>query len=383
VVSKYYDVVIVGAGPAGATLAYYLAQQGIEVIVLEKDMFPRYKCCAGGITRRALNLLGMDISEVVEDTVDSIKFSYKCGKTISFNDNEPFIFTVSRSKLDELLVNHAQMNGAIFSFGKTVTGITRNNSEVVVKTKNAEFRSKVVVGADGVYSIVAKEMGIKRSLQYLLGIQYEIPVSDYQLRQLKNTIHIQFGSIKGGYAWLFPKGNYISVGAGCYLTEAGNIYSKLHEFIECLGIDSITPSKKCSALIPVIKNNITCCGERFLLLGDAAGMADPLTGEGIYSASLSAKMAAHVINNALINGLTEFSAYQHDIDSIILPELKIAHKAAKLLERYPGLAFSILASNKPVWKNIRELLCGYKDYSSLYKKNYVIMRNIAHRMFKN
>ena len=111
---NYYDVIIVGAGPSGATLAYELAKRGIGVIVLEKEIFPRYKCCAGGITHKVLNLLDFDISEAIEETIYDIRFLYKLEKSYLGHYDKPLLYTVTRDAFDNLLVERAQQYGARF-----------------------------------------------------------------------------------------------------------------------------------------------------------------------------------------------------------------------------------------------------------------------------
>lgn len=107
------DVIVVGAGPAGATLAYELAKRGIGVLLLEKEKLPRYKCCAGGITRKAVKLLDFDISEVVEDVVYEISTTSDLRSPYLRQHGQPLIYTVMRDVFDHFLVKKAQQRGAV------------------------------------------------------------------------------------------------------------------------------------------------------------------------------------------------------------------------------------------------------------------------------
>lgn len=364
---NYYDVIIVGAGPSGATLAYELAKQGIDVIVLEKEKFPRYKCCAGGITHKVLNLLDFDISEAIEETIFDIRLVYKLEKSYLGHSDKPLLYTVQRDIFDNLLVERAQQYGAKFLDRQRVIKIEINKGLVEVTTQGETYYSGLIAGADGAYSTVVKELCIKRKIDYIVGIETELRVPDYELEKWGKSVEIDFGRIRGGYAWLFPKHNYLSVGAGCQFSEAKSLKYHYESFIDYLNLGKYAPFRTSSLLIPVIKDKVTCCGERFVLLGDAAGLADPQTGEGIYNAILSAQLCAPAIMNSLTEKRNDLQSYQQSIDQIILPELIISKKAATLSARFPHLVFSLLTRNKRIWKNVCKLLRGETNYNTIIK----------------
>ena len=118
-----HDVIVVGAGPAGATLAYELAKRGIGVLLLEKEKLPRYKCCAGGVTSKAAKLLDFDISEVAEDAIHEVSFTFNLGSPYLGQPFQPLIYTVMRDVFDHFLVKKAQQLGAVLIDGQKVTQI--------------------------------------------------------------------------------------------------------------------------------------------------------------------------------------------------------------------------------------------------------------------
>lgn len=177
-------------------------------------------------------------------------------------------------------------------------------------TQGETYYSCLIAGADGAYSTMIKELRIKRKIDYLVGIETELRVPDYELEKWGKSVEIEFGRIHGEYAWLFPKHNYLSVGAGCQFSEAKSHKRHYESFIDYLNLRKYTPFRTSSLLIPVIKDKVTCCGKRFVLLGDAAGLTDPLTGEGIYNAILSAQLCAPAIMNSLMENRNDLQSYQ-------------------------------------------------------------------------
>jgi len=363
-----YDVIIVGAGPAGAMLAYKLARKGIEVLLLEKERLPRYKCCAGGVTSKARDLLDFDISEVVEDVVHDVNFSYKLGSHYPGHYSQPLIYTVMRDAFDHLLVKRAQQSGAMVIDKQEVKQIQTQADGVEISTGDSIFRSRVVAGADGAYSVVARELGLRRNIEYTAGIERELVVSEEQMAKWKSRVEIDMGSISGCYAWVFPKRNLLSTGAICPTHRARSLRRYYQKFLSSLSINNYTISKASSHLIPTYGGKTIIFQDKVLLLGDAAGLADPLTGEGIYNAIQSAGLAAGVIENSLAQNRTELQDYQRAVEEKIMSEMRIAHTLSKLFARFPHLAFRMLKSDSRVWRTCCYLLRGETNYAIIKER---------------
>ena len=280
-VKQSYDVIVVGAGPAGATLAYELAKKGIGVLLLEKDRLPRYKCCAGGVTAKAARLLDFDISEVAEDVIYEVNFTFNLGRPYLGQHNQPLIYTVMRDAFDHFLVRKARQLGAALIDGQKVTEIRINADWVEISTADNIFLSRLVAGADGAYSVVARELGMKRNIEYAMGLESELVVPEEELAKWKSRAQMDLGCIPGGYAWVFPKRNHLSVGVGCLVSNARNLNHHYRKFLNSLNMGSYTIARSSSHLIPTCTRGSLVSQDKALLLGDAAGLVDSLTGEGI------------------------------------------------------------------------------------------------------
>jgi geranylgeranyl reductase family protein len=375
------DVIVVGAGPAGATLAYELAKRGVGVLVLEKEKLPRYKCCAGGVTSKAAKLLDFDISEVVEDVIHELSFTFNLGSPYLGQHSQPLIYTVMRDVFDYFLVEKAQQVGAVLMDGQKVTQVQVSADWVEVSTADSIFRSRLVVGADGAYSVVARELGMGRSIEHVAGIEAEIVVPEEELAKWESRVLIDLGCIPGGYAWVFPKRDHLSVGVGCLASKARYLNHRHQKFLNSLGMGSYTIARSSSHLIPTRTKGRLVWQDKALLLGDAAGLADPLTGEGIYNAILSAQLAAPVIENSLLGGEVGLQDYQQLVEKKIISELRIARVLSKFFVRFPHLAFRMLNQSEGVWRTGCNLMLGEINYAAI-KERKGGFKGIFNRLFR-
>lgn len=363
-----HDVIIVGAGPAGATLAYDLATKGIGVLLLEKEKLPRYKCCAGGVTSKAAGLLDLDISQVAEDVIHEVSFTFNLGSSYLRRSDRPLMHTVMRDVFDHSLVERAQQFGAVLMDGQKVTQVQAYGDWFEISTADHVFRSRFVVGADGAYSVVARELGMERSTEYLVGLQSEIVVPEKDLAKWKSRAQVDLGCIPGGYGWVFPKRNHLSVGVGCHASKGRDLHVHHQKFLDSLSIGSYTIASSGGHLIPTCAKGRLIWQNRALLLGDAAGLCDPLTGEGIYYAILSAQLAAQVIEDCLTHGKVKLENYQEAVDREIMSELRIARVLSRFFVRFPRLSFGMLKRSDGVWRAACGLLSGELKYSDIKER---------------
>jgi flavin-dependent dehydrogenase len=193
-------------------------------------------------------------------------------------------------------------------------------------------------------------------------------VPDEELAKWKSRVEIDLGCIPGGYAWVFPKQKHLSIGAGCLAAEAKDVQRRYAAFLSSLPISSCTVSRTGSHMIPVCGRRAVVWHDRTLLLGDAAGLADPMTGEGIYHAIKSARLAAPVIEDYLLGRANGLQDYQRLIDRQVISELRIAYTLSRIFVRFPHLVFRLLKPYGRLWNAYCSLARGELNYTTMAEK---------------
>ncbi len=287
-----YDVIIVGGGPAGASAAWFLRQGGKKVIVLEKEIMPRYKPCGGGLSLEFLGkIFPFDFENVVEQHVDSILYEYDGGVQVKVPCRKGVMAMVMRDKFDAHLLSKSD---AEVRTGSCVKDIVETTDGVLVKLADGEsFSSPYMIGADGANSIVRRKSGLHEKQDLIGAIEVEVPISNQlQTRFGRSPVFI-FDKPRTGYSWIFPKGSFLSVGLGAL----GRQTDLLRHLVRIMRVHDISIENLpvYGHTIPVFNPRQKLNTRHVLLVGDAAGLADPFSGEGIRPAIRSGQVAAEVI----------------------------------------------------------------------------------------
>lgn len=303
-----YDIIIVGGGPAGSTCARKAAELDLDVLVLEKSYHPRRKACGGGLTLRVKDSLDFDFSEVVAREQCGQNLYSPEGLLGSIVKPEIAGFTVRREDFDHFLLQKAADAGANIEQGIRVTNIIEESNTVRVIAGNETYSAKLVVGADGPNSTVARKTGLKTRWlddEIALCIESTVPLDSSEIMRIVGDpdgserifIEIYFGFIEFGYAWAFAKKDEISLGLGGLVSELDDLNGKWKRFVsffeEKKGV-RCDLSEQTAARVPVGGMIQNSCTKHIMLIGDAAGLVRTTTAEGIFYAIESAKIAADV-----------------------------------------------------------------------------------------
>lgn len=310
-----YDLIVVGGGPGGATTARKASLEGLNVLLLDKEKFPRYKVCAGGMPGTCPKLLDFPIDHVVHRRISGLAFFAPAGYRVDCIPEDRSLpgYTVMRDEFDNLLFEKAREAGAEVADGAEATEITQNNNEVIIGTKDGEyFTGDYLIGADGINSTVAKSLGFYdgwKNESAGVAIEIEGKVTQEDVRRIcgepggydADLFFIYYGHMPHGYIWCFPKRDVLSFGAWCRqdkLTDIRAAYSQWYtKFKEEYNIEPHIYSDT-AWRFPVVPSK-TLVKRRTLLVGDAAGFVDAFTGEGIRYAIHSGILAASAIKNAI------------------------------------------------------------------------------------
>lgn len=317
--SRACDVAVVGAGPAGAATALYAAKAGLDVTLIDKRTFPRDKICGDAVARKSLShLRELGVLERVQATthqpVGRAVLSSPNGKEVTIDlssREEPEPHMVCRREIFDNAIVEAARTQCTVQEGVAVSDVVRSNGRVtgVTLQDGSEIRARVVVGADGFDSVVARRLGFYKhdssrwfvaTRGYYRGL--DVPAGTVEVHFFEETLP--------GFLWFFPTGDGITnVGLGLVHIDLKRRHAKLRDVHESVIAsprmkERFRHAERIGEVhgwnLPTPDTSRTLAGDGFLLVGDAAGLVDPFSGEGIGNAFDSAKVAAAVIaENAL------------------------------------------------------------------------------------
>ena len=344
-----YDVAVVGSGPAGALAAYELAKAGLRCVVLERESLPRVKVCGGGLIYKARKALDIDISAAIERELFVTEFSlFKTGKTyITPRQCVPMVTMVMRDQFDFLLLNAARDLGAdvLSAFELKAMTIKPDYVELTDATGQT-VAAQFVVGADGASSAVARLGGWSKPEAVAPALECELQVSEADMARFSSTARFDLDIPKDGYSWVFPKGRHLSVGVGRFFKEERtNLHQTLETYLRHLGLQHYQDKTVHGFVIPLSPRKEGAVLGRLFLVGDAAGFADPVLGEGLTAAILSGQAVGLAIANAGMNLQQAQANYQAYVDEQVLGDLAVARKLASFCYLSPSLRNWLIAKS--------------------------------------
>ena len=364
-----YDAIIIGTGPAGATAARHVATAGLNTLLIEKDTLPRVKTCGGAVSEYALSNLGIDIPEsLIERECFGARIRYgSC--SLESEIRERLSVMVSRDRFDNHLTKLAVDAGAELMEGVHVQSVQTDNDCAVVETTAGTFRSKIVIGADGVNSVCAKNVRPSfTSQETAFALEAEIPASNERIDEyVLNKVEFYFGNVPNGYGWVFPKDGHFSVGIGSIGGAISKPMDAYRVFLKDIGFDYVKPR---GYFLPIGGLDRKIYGNRMLLVGDAAGFVDAFLGEGIAYAIVSGNLAAQtVIDACQKDDLSEASlaSYQKKCMDSFLQNLKYSYIFSKIFYRFPNLSSRIMVNNESMLNKFIHLATGRLGYLSFMK----------------
>ena len=360
---RVWDVLVVGAGPAGASAARVAAEAGCRVLLLERAVMPRYKTCGGGLLGLSQAALPKGMAVPVRDTVTSFTFDLvgRRRRTLVSSGDRPCRM-VFRDELDSALAEAASRAGAEVRDGTGLAGLEEEDGLVAVRTSEGErVRARVLVGADGSASKVARHVGVRYE-RTDLALEVEVPVDAATADRWRGRALFEWGPLPGSYGWVFPKGDICTAGvlAARGQGEATRTYMK--RFLARQGLDGITPVRDTGHLLRCRVPDSPLARGRILVAGDAAGLCDPLSREGISFALRSGcragEAAARMAGSDAAGADRAGTDYARAIRMTLGAEMAVSRQVLAIFERRPGVVHGALTRLPPVWRKVDRYMHG-------------------------
>ncbi|UCE74553.1 MAG: NAD(P)/FAD-dependent oxidoreductase [Methanomassiliicoccales archaeon] len=404
-----YDAVICGAGPSGSTAAKYMAEKGLKVVLLEKKSFPRDKPC-GGALRPSI----IEEFDYVRDGIKKIPhsiclrakmYSPSLQNFIEYRPGKAVMYNIQRVHFDAMLADLARRSGAELRENAEVKSVSVKSNGCALQLKNGEeVEGNVILGAGGMHDPVAKYLRKKEGLPERwprsdigLGIVKEYEVGEDFIENRFGDEHTAYFHLKPnnlyGYTWTFSQVSSLNIGFGTLWNDAKkvnikNVFAKYLDFLKKEGLapETLKLGRPKAGLVPLKGGIKKSYSDRILILGDAAGFATPVGGDGIYFGMCSGRIAADVVEYAIEHNAFEkdtLSRYQEewyklwgeDLKAMCYYADKIYDKTERILryaskdkvltERCVGLWEGKYKASKMKWKIVARLARDFFVYDVL------------------
>jgi flavin-dependent dehydrogenase len=262
-----------------------------------------------------------------------------------------------RRRLDAFLAERAVEAGAEFRDGVRVTGIESANGNVIVTAGNEQLLGDVLVGADGVNGVTARALGLRGRHVYGVALEGNVPYQAVSEERYRGRAVLELGIVSGGYGWVFAKGDHVNVGVGGWEAEGPRLRSLLDRLCVEHGIQPEAVTGLRGFRLPLRGTGDPAASGRALLVGDAAGLVDPISGDGMYEAFVSARLAAEAAGDVLAGRATTLDAYPPRLDEALARDAQASWAAKLAFDRFPRTAFGFILAPR-VWTFVDALIRG-------------------------
>ena len=359
------DVLIIGAGAAGSTAAFHLAQAGRNVTLLEMNSKETLKPCGGGMAAAVQQWFPFDLMPVVDEVINQVDFSWKLNDPViaKLPGSSPF-WIVRREKLDSFLTNQAIKAGAEMLRPFKVTGLEKQGKFWQVSNKDGKnLEAKTVVIADGSNSPWPKKFGLGPR------DQHHAFTTSVRLERRgtieEGTTKFEFGLVKHGFAWAFPLAGGVNIGIGSFIGQHSiNSEAVLEQLLPALGFDP-NEGKRHDSRLRVWNGHHPLNRDGLVVIGDAASLCDPFLAEGLRPALMSGYEAANSINNWLKGDNKNLNDYTYTMKKKWGDSMAWGRRISQVFYRFPKVGYQLGIKRPTAPQRIAEILSGRMGYGDI------------------
>jgi geranylgeranyl reductase family protein len=365
-VSGEWDVVVVGAGPAGSTAARSAAAAGARTLIIDRATFPRYKTCGGGLIGASLSLLPPAATATIEQRVSEVVFTLRGSHPVRVTRDAPFLAMTRRETFDAALLAEAQAAGAVFVGGATLREVVAEDATIRLVTTAGDATARCVVGADGVGGRVGRYVGVVPE-RVDLGLEDEVVASG------ASGVRLDWGPGAGTYAWTFPKAAIDTIG----VIEAKGHAERTRAYLADWRAQQSEPD---AALVhssghlthwrradsPLRRGPV-------LVAGDAAGLLEPWTREGISFALRSGALAGRAAAAFIASGDERaLDSYAAGVEETLVPTMKVGALLLVVFEKHPRLVHSAFRHSRAARRFFVDFCAGRRSLAGLGEKRWLM-----------
>lgn len=362
--SQAWDVVVVGGGPAGLSAAHAAGSRGARTLVLERASHPRYKTCGGGLLGTSLAALPAGFEVPARARIDRATFTRDGRRPFTRGGGAPLLSMVQREEFDAALCRAARAVGVQVRERAMVRTVEQFDGGVRVRLADGtQVTAGVLVGADGSAGVTGRHVGVRLD-QVDLGLEVELPTPPSHVDSWRGRLLIDWGPLPGSYGWVFPKGDLLTVGVIAARGQGEETRAYLSRFLTRLGLDGLTPVHDSGHLTRCRTDDSPLRKGRVLVAGDAAGLLEPWTREGISFALRSGRLAG----TAAATG--DLAGYESTVESTLAPVMRAGRRLLRLFESHPSACHAALAT-PPGWRFFARFCRGESDLAEVMHRRSV------------
>jgi geranylgeranyl reductase family protein len=356
-----WDVAVIGAGPAGLAAAHAAASAGARTIAVERAEHPRYKTCGGGLMGASLAAVADLDALPARDRSSAVTFTMHGKGGYTRRHKTPLLAMVTREEFDDALRRRAEAAGATVRQRTTVRGITGEPGDAddtaasggyaTVRLSGGQtLTARAVIGTDGSAGITSRHVGVTFD-QVDLGLEQEIDVPEPVAARWRGRLLLDWGRQPGSYGWVFPKGSRLTVGVIASRGQGEWTKEYLREFIARLELGSYPVARDSGHLTRCRADDSPLRKGRVIVAGDAAGLLEPWTREGISFALRSGAFAGEAAAKAAVADSAEaadaaLDEYAAAVNRVLVPEMRAGRQFLTAFSKHTGMFHAGLATPK-------------------------------------